>query len=121
MMQEIFNLHKYDLSNNVGKLTKENTAEINKIEGKLQGFEAVSLEIIDENQNHLKVEEENYVIVLENFNKVNEDFQRLKALKADFESLKLKKIQFEQLKGSERGKRSTTISVRAIRISFQCV
>ena len=98
MMQEIFNLHKYDLSNNVGKLTKDNTTDLNILEGKLQGFETVSLDVIAENQNQLKADEENYKIILGDFKTINESFQRLKSLKADFESLNQKKIQFNELK-----------------------
>lgn len=101
MMKEIFNLHKYDLQENAAKLAKENQAELHKIEGKLQGFEAVSLEIIQENQNQLKIEEGQYETVLKEFNAVNESFQRLKALKLDVESLKAKKIQFDQLHGQK--------------------
>lgn len=98
MMKEIFNLHKYDLQENAAKLAKENLAELNKIEGKLQGFEAVSLEIIEENQNQLQTEEAQYEIVLKDYHIINEAFQQLKALKLDFEALKTKKIKFEQLK-----------------------
>ena len=98
MMKEIFNLHKYDLQDNAARLAKDNLAELNKIEGKLQGFETISLESIEENQNNLKVEEDNYTVILNNYNDINENFQRLKALKSDFETLKTKKIQFEQIK-----------------------
>ena len=104
MMKEIFNLHKYDLQDNSAKLAKDNLAELNKIEGKLQGFEAVSLEIIEENQNHLKTEEEQYAVVLKEFHSINESFQQLKALKLDFEALKAKKIQFEQLNVQKEAK-----------------
>ena len=104
MMKEIFNLHKYDLQDNSAKLAKDNLAELNKIEGKLQGFEAVSLEIIEENQTLLKTEEGQYAIVLKEFHSINESFQQLKALKLDFEALKAKKIQFEQLNVQKEAK-----------------
>lgn len=119
MMQEIFNLHKYDLANNVGKLTKDNTAELHKIEGKLQGFEAVSLEHIEAHQQQLNVEEEKYAIVVENYNTVNEAFQRLKALKTDFESLTLKKHQFEQVNLQKEEKDQQQVQLDQYELIYQ--
>ena len=97
MMKEIFNLHRFDLQDKVAGIVKKNQSEIDQLEGKLSGFEAVSEEHIAELQTQLKAEQEVVNQIQQEYHLVNEKLQQLKVLKTDFESLKQKQISFEQL------------------------
>lgn len=97
MMKEIFNLHQYDLQDKVARLNKENTAQLNQLQGQLIGFETISEEIISEqklNLGELQKELEQQEI---RFKEVSERFQFLKNLQSDFELLEKKRAEFSQI------------------------
>ena len=50
MMKELFNLHHYDLANNTRTLFIENAKKLDKLEGRLSGYEDISKEIVTEKQ-----------------------------------------------------------------------
>jgi len=97
MMKEIFNLHRFDLQDKVALLAKKNQSDLDQLQGKLSGFEEVSVEAIqqlqDENIEQTKAQE----LIQQNYQSIFDQFQRLKTLKSDFEQLKQKKIEFEKL------------------------
>lgn len=97
MMKEIFGLHRYDLQDKVSALNAKNLTNLNQLEGKLSGFEEVSEEKIKELEENLIEQIKVTSQVQEEYNQINESFQRLKLLKSDFESLKQKKIDFEKV------------------------
>ena len=97
MMKEIFGLHRYDLQDKVAILNSQNLTNLNQLEGKLSGFEEVSEERIKELEENLIEQTKVTNQVQEEYNQINESFQRLKALKSDFETLKQKKIEFEKI------------------------
>ncbi|TGN29695.1 AAA family ATPase [Empedobacter tilapiae] len=97
MMKEIFGLHRYDLQDKVAALNSQNLTNLNQLEGKLSGFEEVSEERIKEFEGNLIEQTKVSTQVQEEYNQMNESFQRLKALKSDFETLKQKKIEFEKV------------------------
>ncbi len=97
MMKEIFGLHRYDLQDKVAALNSQNLTNLNQLEGKLSGFEEVSEERIKEFEGNLIEQTKVSTQVQEDYNQMNESFQRLKALKSDFETLKQKKIEFEKV------------------------
>ncbi len=97
MMKEIFGLHRYDLQDKVAALNSQNLTNLNQLEGKLSGFEEVSEERIKELEDNLIEQTKVTNQVQEEYNQMNESFQRLKALKSDFETLKQKKIEFEKV------------------------
>ncbi|WP_282628543.1 AAA family ATPase [Empedobacter sedimenti] len=97
MMKEIFGLHRYDLQDKVAALNSQNLTNLNQLEGKLSGFEEVSEEKIKELEDNLIEQTKVTNHVQEEYNQMNESFQRLKALKSDFETLKQKKIDFEKV------------------------
>jgi exonuclease SbcC len=97
MMKDIFNLHRYDLQDEVAALNSKNTTNLNLLQGKLSGFEEVSEEIIKTHQDKLSSENEIAVKLQQEVNQINENFQRLKRLKDDFERLKEKKVEFGKL------------------------
>ncbi len=109
MMKEIFNLHRFDLQDKVALLAKKNQSDLDQLQGKLSGFEEVSVEAIqqlqDENIEQTKAQE----LIQQNYQSIFDQFQRLKTLKSDFEQLKQKKIEFEKLeiqKASKEEKRN---------------
>ncbi|GEM51516.1 nuclease SbcCD subunit C [Empedobacter brevis NBRC 14943 = ATCC 43319] len=97
MMKEIFGLHRYDLQDKVAVLNTQNLTNLNQLQGKLSGFEEVSEEKIkqleEELAQHMNITNQ----IQDEYNQINESFQRLKALKSDFEHLKQKKIEFEKV------------------------
>ncbi|MGV0848394.1 SbcC/MukB-like Walker B domain-containing protein [Empedobacter falsenii] len=97
MMKEIFGLHRYDLQDKVAALNSQNLTNLNQFEGKLSGFEEVSEERIKELEDNLIEQTKVTNQVQEEYNQLNESFQRLKALKSDFETLNQKKIEFEKV------------------------
>lgn len=97
MMKEIFGLHRYDLQDKVAALNSQNLTNLNQLEGRLSGFEEVSEEKIKELEDNLIEQTKVTNQVQEEYNQMNESFQRLKALKSDFETLKQKKIEFEKV------------------------
>ncbi|QIG89628.1 SMC family ATPase [Chryseobacterium sp. POL2] len=97
MMKEIFNLHRFDLQDEVSKLTKQNQSLLDQMQGHLQGFESVSEEGISVLKNQLFEQKETTAKIQKEFNLINDNFQRLKALKTDFESLIQKKNDFQKL------------------------
>ncbi len=97
MLKEIFNLHRFDLSENVAKLNVANKSQLDILDGQLMGFETVSEEEIT----HLTTQfqqEKTTLNQLQTENKtIDENYQRLKSLKSDFELLQAKKINFKTL------------------------
>lgn len=93
MMKEIFGLQRFDLQENASKLNKANQTELDQLEGQLKGFDAVSVEEIENIQEQLVQAKENYQIIADQSNKENELFQQLKKNKEDVELLQTKKQQ----------------------------
>ncbi|WP_313384482.1 SMC family ATPase [Chishuiella sp.] len=97
MMKEIFNLHRYDLQDKVAALNSKNLTQLNILKGKLSGFEEISEENI-KNTEDIFLQENEIASALQNeYKTVNDNFQRLKALKNDVENLKIKKEEFNHL------------------------
>ncbi|MBO6213034.1 SMC family ATPase [Algoriella sp.] len=98
MMKEIFNLHRFDLQDKVSGLVKRNSSNLDQLQGKLSGFEEVSVQKIEELEVELKLAKEHSKIVLEEHLILSEAFEKLKRLKLDFDNLRHRKIEFETLK-----------------------
>ena len=98
MMKEIFNLHRFDLKDKVSGLVKQNSSNLDQLQGKLSGFEEVSVQKIEELEVELKLAKEHSKIVLEEHLILSEAFEKLKRLKLDFDNLRHRKIEFETLK-----------------------
>lgn len=60
MMKEIFSLQQYDLQYKTAELVRENQSQLDHLEGKLSGFEAVSEEVLTEKKELLQVESESF-------------------------------------------------------------
>jgi len=97
MMKEIFNLHRYDLQDKVAALNSKNLTQLNILQGKLSGFEEISEENI-KNTEDIFLQENEIASALQNeYKTVNDNFQRLKAVKNDVENLKIKKEEFNHI------------------------
>lgn len=97
MMKEIFQLERFDLFEKVSRLNVQNNQEKAQLEGQLKGYETVSQEEIEAKKEVLINLKQQNADQQKHFDKINEEFQRLKALKVDFESLLKKKEEFSVL------------------------
>ncbi len=97
MMKDIFQLQRFDLQDKISVLNKKNQTDLDHLEGKLSGFEMVSEEGILALKTQLQEQKEKCGTIQNEFNTVNEKFQRLKTLKADFELLYKKETDFSEL------------------------
>lgn len=87
MMKEIFNLHHYDLFNNVRTLYNANEHELNLLLGKLSGYEAVSEEAIAEKAELYATQKARFDKQLLEHKELSEAFGQLKQLSIDFGTL----------------------------------
>jgi exonuclease SbcC len=93
MMKELFQLEKYDLSRNVGILSKRNDLELSNLDGQLQGIGEVTQEMIAE-QEALKTD------VISKITTVNAQLisqtaqlEQVQQIKAAFEKMQMLKAQ----------------------------
>ena len=97
MMKEIFNLQKFDLSDNIAKLKKENSEKLSFKEGELKGYEDIHEEAIQIQKDKLKEEKDKQKFLETEFEQLKTSYEHLKSLKSDFELLEQKKKEFVQL------------------------
>lgn len=98
MMEEIFQLHRFDLSNKARDLRNVSLTTLTELKGKLSTFEEVSTEKLDE-QKALKEKAENdKKAAEESFAAIDKLFQELKKLKEEVEDLKRKKAKMLEMK-----------------------
>lgn len=101
MMKDIFRLEQFDLQDKVSQLNKENDSKLNRVEGRLQGYEEITEEALKSKQKDLNEAGKEQSKKGEEHELINEKFQRLKHLKSDFESLQRKQTKFKSLKGKK--------------------
>ncbi len=104
MMKDIFQLHRFDLQENVKLLNKNNQSQLDHTDGRLSGYESVSDENIKSLKKELAEQQKEAAVRQKAFDTHNEYFQQLKVVKADFENLKQKRKEFNLLE-----ERKTTI------------
>ena len=85
MMKEIFQLERFDLARNVGHLKKHTSLLQSEFKGRLEGFDAVTQEIIEEKKKSLVNEKEGLKIKSDTFDRLNIEYQQIDQLKRDFE------------------------------------
>ena len=91
MMKEIFNLHKFDLSDNIAKIKKENGEKLSFKEGLLKGFELVDENIIGQQKEKFLEEKEKLKYIEKEFIQLKKEYEQLRILKNDYELLNIKK------------------------------
>lgn len=92
MMKEIFNLHQFELSNNVKALYGANEGELNKLVGQLLGYENISEETITEKSKLYAEQKSTCDKQILEHKELSEAFELLKQLSIDFNSLKQQNI-----------------------------
>ncbi|WP_439556907.1 AAA family ATPase [Dyadobacter sp.] len=98
MMKELFQLEKYDLSRNVGSLSKQNDIALSNIDGQLTGVGEVTQEMIDEEQKKRElVKEEIRKVTAELLlqTELESLFQRLKSTAEKIDLLRKQKTELE--------------------------
>lgn len=101
MMKEIFNLHKYDLQQNISDLNKANRSALDQLEGQLMGFEAVSEEEMNSLNEQMQAAHKEVHDRYAHYQKVNDRFNRLKSLKDEIKEWKEKQTHLAQLESEE--------------------
>ena len=97
MMKEIFNLQKFDLSDNISKLKKENEEKLSFKEGELKGYEEIHEEAIQIQKDKLKEETDKQRSLEVILDQLKTHYEHLKSLKSDFELLERKRKEFSLL------------------------
>ncbi len=95
MMKEIFNLHRFDLGDNIKRLFTANEVELNLLLGKLSGYVAISEEIISEKAKQFVDQEVIFKTQEVEHKKLIETFDILKNLRQNIISLNEKKTKLE--------------------------
>lgn len=113
MMKEIFNLHHFDLFNNVRALYNANEVKLNNLLGKLSGYEEVSEEVIIEKSTHFNDQNTLFSQQLVDHKKRGESFELLKQLSLDFN--KLNELQIK-LASEETNKKLIDESEQALKL-----
>ena len=100
MMKELFQLEKYDLSRNVGSLSKQNDLELSNLDGQLLGLgEVTSDMILAEEIRREAVREQIKLIQVELLIQIEQEAQ-LQKLKLAFQKLQLLQGQLQQLESA---------------------
>ncbi len=92
MMKEIFNLHHFDLYNNVRTLYNINEDKLNTLLGKLSGYEDVSEEIIADKLKYYSEQNSLFNEHSEEHKQLAEAYERLKQQSADFNKLQEQQV-----------------------------
>lgn len=101
MMKEIFDLDRFDLHYKVGSLSKENQTKIDQLTGKLSGFEEITSENIEVKREEVGIHKELLIVIEEEHDKNEIEFQNLSRIKSDFETLAQKKKEFQSLENQK--------------------
>ncbi|MEO6285595.1 MAG: SMC family ATPase [Dyadobacter sp.] len=91
MMKELFQLEKYDLSRNVGSLSKQNDLALSNVDGQLMGLGEVTLEMVE-------AEEKTRDAVRLEIKKINDELIVQTELESQFQKLKLTAEKIQLLK-----------------------
>ena len=102
MLEEIFQLERFDLAGKAISLQSRTKAELDKIEGELKAYEEISKEIITQQKEEFKKEELAYKTEKKAFEEVKVKYQELKKVKDSFETLQKDKVRFEKMNSEKK-------------------
>lgn len=97
MMQDLFNLHRFDLSNNVKTLQSQANNQLQQIEGALAGYQEVSADALVDAWEALHTQLTDIDHHKQKYRKQAAEYQRLQQLKADHEQYEKAKTVFQEL------------------------
>ena len=98
MLRQIFNLERFELSQKVAVVEKQNNQELNRLEGELKGLEAVTEEAKTEKQQAYQAKQEEKENLDQSYQQAKNRFDQLTNLKQLHEQHKEAKQTFESLK-----------------------
>ena len=116
MMKELFQLEKYDLSRNVGTLSKRNDLELSNLDGQLQGIGEVTQEMIAE-QEAFKTEVVSKITAV-NTQLISQTAQleQMQQAKAAFEKMQVLKDQLVVFESQQAGMQQREEDLRIFEI-----
>ncbi len=97
MMKEIFQLHRFDLSDKVSMLTASNKSELDLLDGELKSLEGIDEALLSQKNLEQQQLEESVSLRQKAFEKESEKWQQLKLLKNDFVQWQQQKATLESL------------------------
>lgn len=97
MMEEIFQLHRFDLSNKARDLRNVSLTTLTELKGKLSTYEEVSTEKLEEQKVLQEKAANEKKVAQAKFEEVEKAFQELKKLKEEFDDMNLKRTQFKEM------------------------
>ena len=102
MMQEIFQLDKYDLKDATGKILSRQKELITGLEGNLKSYEDISDELLKETENAAVEKQQEQKIIDKNLQTAQTDLQKAEQLQAVFAEIKNAVARHKKLKADER-------------------
>lgn len=102
MLEEIFQLERFDLAGKAISLQSRTKAELDKIEGELKAYEEISKEIITQQKEEFKKEELVFKTEKKALEEVKVKYQELKKVKDSFETLQKDKVRFEKMNSEKK-------------------
>jgi DNA repair protein SbcC/Rad50 len=103
MMKELFQLEKYDLSRNVGSLSKQNDLELSNLDGQLLGLGEVTAEMIGAEEKQRDAVKQQIKSIQEELLIQTDKESQLQKLKLAFEKIQLLQGQLSVLEGNQAG------------------
>ena len=122
MLQDLFNLHRFDLSGNVRALEQETNNQLHQLEGQLEGYRGVSEEQLIGAWEALHTEQLDASQLRLHFKQQDDRYQQLRELKQTHERYQDALQQFQQLEDQKPAydQLSETLrQVRQCRTNFQ--
>ncbi len=97
MMKEIFNLERFDLSPQVSNLQRENNFKIENLKGVLSGFESISFESVQQQQNDLTSTQQQLTLLKNDFVQVEAEWKSLQEAQLKLEALRKRELELKEL------------------------
>lgn len=97
MMKEIFNLERFDLSPQVSNLQRDNNLKIENLKGVLSGFESISIERVQQQQNDLTSTQQQLTLLKNDFVQVEAEWKSLQEAQLKLEALRKRELELKEL------------------------
>lgn len=97
MMKEIFNLERFDLSPQVSNLQRDNNLKIENLKGVLSGFESISIESVQQQQNELTSTQQQLTLLKNDFVQVEAEWKSLQEAQLKLEALRKRELELKEL------------------------
>lgn len=122
MMQDLFNLHRFDLTDNVKTLKSNTNQKLQQIEGELEGYKHVSNATVIEAWETLHTQLNDIDLLSTLYRQKEAEYQRLHQLKEKQERYREAKERYQHLAAQKRGYDELEITLKQVekcRSNFQ--